>query len=165
MQFNSTLIKKLPFYVALSTVFLLSSCGSYQYVGYDDDGIYNSDDSVIVVERQVETPNTTSQNSEYYKDYFGNTSKEIESITNENEVFTDIDSYEGSYAEEVQDTLDYRTGYAGWGQANDQVIINIDNGPNWGWGWGMNWYNPWAWNRWGWNRFGWNTWGWNTGWG
>src|SRR5210317_2467410 len=106
MQFINYLKSKLPFYVALSFTFILASCGSYQYVGYDNDGIYGSE--AIVTEQPV-----TSNNTNYYKNYFAEKSQQLV-IPEEDIIFTDIDSYEGDY-NEVEDSI-YVTGYAGWGQ-------------------------------------------------
>ena len=40
MQFNNYLQGKVPFIALLGLLFGLVSCGSYQYVGVDNDGIY-----------------------------------------------------------------------------------------------------------------------------
>ncbi|WP_299226702.1 hypothetical protein [uncultured Psychroserpens sp.] len=155
MQFNNYIKTKLPFFVALSFTFVLASCGSYQYVGYDSDGIYNDENEVV---EEVEAPTETTSNSSYYKNYFAEKSNQYSDIpTDEEVIFTDIDSYSSDYIEDEQ-LNGAQTGYAGWGQANENVTINIiDNGwNNWGWN------NPWLWNNWGW---GWNNWGWNAGWG
>ena len=113
MQFINYLKSKLPFYVALSFTFILASCGSYQYVGYDNDGIYGSE--AIVTEQPV-----TSNNSSYYKNYFAEKSQQLE-IPEEDIIFTDIDSYEGDY-NEVEDS-NYDTGNAGWGQTSDSLKL------------------------------------------
>lgn len=156
---------------------VLTSCGSFQYVGYDNDGIYSSEDyNTTDVEQPVAT--TSSNDSEYYKNYFADTSAQLEAVIEDNEIFTDIDSYEGNYLEKAQDTIEERPVYGGWGQNNESITINIiDNGwygwndPwlwNVGWGYGWNnwgWGRPWRWNY-GWNYgYGWNNWGWNAGWG
>lgn len=171
MQFNTITKQKLPFFVALGLMAMLTSCGSFQYAGYDNDGIYTTDDNNVEVERTVVS--TSTDDSNYYKNYFAENSAELDAITEEGEIFTDIDSYQGNYTEIDQDTLEQRPAYGGWGQNNSTVTINvIDNGwygwndpwlwnggfgvASWGWG------RPWGWNRWG---FGWNNWGWNAGWG
>ncbi|WP_339917679.1 hypothetical protein [Yeosuana marina] len=154
MLFTNYLKRKIPFLAILGLLFGLSSCGSYQYVGVDNDGIYgssypNNDTQETVVVAQ----NKQNTNNGYYKNYFRDKSLEYDNMTN-GEVFTDIDSYEGAIVE--NDTIDNNyQGYAGWGQSNSSVTINyIDNGfNNWGWnnGFGI------GWNTWGWNR--WNNWG------
>ncbi|MBL87573.1 MAG: hypothetical protein CMO82_13055 [Winogradskyella sp.] len=177
MQFKIITKHKLPFFVALGLMTVLTSCGSFQYVGYDNDGIYSSEDyNTTDVEQPVAT--TSSNDSEYYKNYFADTSAQLEAVIEDNEIFTDIDSYEGNYLEKAQDTIEERPVYGGWGQNNESITINIiDNGwygwndPwlwNVGWGYGWNnwgWGRPWRWNY-GWNYgYGWNNWGWNAGWG
>jgi len=162
MQFKNYLKKKLPFFVATSALIVLASCGSYQYVGYDNDGIYNSD-TPTTQEVPIETTAETSENS-YYKSYFSDKSREYDEIIQESEIFTDVDSYEGRVDEQSDTTeiLEYNSGRAGWGSANNETIIIIDNGWN-----NAGWYGPWGWNNvgWGWNAgfgWGWNRWGlWN----
>ena len=177
MQFKIITKHKLPFFVALGLMTVLTSCGSFQYVGYDNDGIYSSEDyNTTDVEQPVAT--TSTNDSDYYKNYFADSSAQLEEVIEDNEIFTDIDSYEGNYLERTQDTIEQRPVYGGWGQNNESITINIiDNGwygwndPwlwNVGWGYGWNnwgWGRPWRWNY-GWNYgYGWNNWGWNAGWG
>ena len=164
MQLNNSIQTKFPFFVALSLTFLLASCGSYQYVGYDSDGIYNDNNDVLYEEART----VPVEDQSVYKDFFTEKSLQYSEISSdENAIFTDIDSYEGNYNDDLpQDT---QTGYAGWGQANENVTINFyDNGwNNWGWnaGFGMG-FNNWGFNNWG-GGFGWgyNSWGWNAGFG
>jgi hypothetical protein len=137
MLSTNYLISKLPFYVALSFTFILASCGSYQYVGYDNDGIYGSEEVVYEQQPYNETP--VANNNNYYKNYFAEKSREFETISEDGSVFTDIDSYEGDY-NEVEDST-YVTGYAGWGE-NSDVTINVY--PSYGYSsW---WYRPYSWN-------------------
>ena len=68
MQFTNYLKSKLSFYVALSLTFIFASCGSYQYVGYDNDGVYGSEDVVYEQRSYNEVP--SNNNSSYYKNYF-----------------------------------------------------------------------------------------------
>ena len=171
MQFKTITNRKLPFFVALGLIAALTSCGSYQYAGYDNDGIYASDDSDAEVEQPIVTTSTSDSN--YYKNYFAENSAEVDAIKEESEIFTDVDSYEGNYTEQTQDSLEQRPAYGGWGQSNSTVTINyIDNGwgyDGWGFssfgGWGYGWGYPpgyaWGYNAWGW---GWGA-GWGGGWG
>ena len=159
-------IYKTPF-MALGALLMLSSCGSYQYVGYDNDGIYSSDEVVVDVEEA--STNRTSDN--YYANYFDEIATDAQLAQEETgEIFTDIDSYSSTGAS--GDDVEIIGDYGGWGQVNDQVTINYYNTGwnNWGWGWN----DPWLWNGgfgWGWNAgfgWGWNNWRWNRwgfGWG
>lgn len=176
MQFKDYSKAKLSFFVALSALFVLASCGSYQHTGYDNDGIYSSDKQPeTTTDKVVET---TTSDASYFKTYFSEKSDEYEAIVNDSEIFTDIDSYEG-YPEQEVDSLEYSSGNSGWGdEYNAPTEINIYYSAGWlrpgwigSWGW-HNWrfnnfgwgaYSPY-WNNWGWG-FGFNNgWGWNTGW-
>src|SRR5690606_4780344 len=159
MQFKTNIHTKLPFYLALSSLFVLASCGSYQYVGNDNDGIYESSQSET--ETYEEDAPVTSESNAYYKGYFAEKSDKYGRIASEEEViFTDIDAYEGTYNEETGQ-VEYEEGYAGWGQDSENVTINVYSNYGWnGWynpwryGWGWNsWYSPWAYGY-GWNGFG-----------
>ena len=54
-----------PILTAVGAFLLLASCGSYQYVGYDNDGIYGAEGPVV-----VEVERATPYNSDYYQNYF-----------------------------------------------------------------------------------------------
>ena len=171
MQFNNYLKRKMPFLAILGLLFGLSSCGSYQYVGVDNDGIYGT--SEIPVQQEEETVvaiNTDSQNN-YYQNYFKTKSLEYQNMADD-AVFTDIDSYVGSnYVENDSINNNYQ-GYAGWGQSNSNVIVNVNSG--WGgyggWNIGFGWgyggyyggYPGWGWGGYypGWGYPGWGYPGW-----
>jgi len=179
MQLNTITKQKLPFFVALGLMAVLTSCGSFQYAGYDNDGIYSTDKYEDEnVEQEVVT--TSTDDSNYYKNYFAENSAEVDAIQEENEIFTDVDSYEGNYTE--QDSTEQRPAYGGWGQNNSTVSINIINNGWYGWNdpwlysgyYSNGWGRPWGWNNWGYNYgWGWNNpwaygsyygYGWNPGW-
>lgn len=168
MPFKTINTRKLPFFVALALATVLTSCGSFQYAGYDNDGIYATDEKEN--DTKETTVTTSTNDSNYYKNYFAKNSAEVNAIKEESEVFTDINSYEGNYVEQVTDTFEQQPTYGGWGQNNNTVTINyIDNGwmgwnDPWMWNGGYGW-NNWGWNNRGWNNWGWNNWGWNSGWG
>ncbi|WP_452223790.1 hypothetical protein [Lacinutrix chionoecetis] len=150
MQLKKYLRIKLPAFAAILLSFGLTSCGSYQYVGQDSDGVYGDDDRQVEV---IQTETDDAGNDNYYKNYFKEKSLEMEAA-DANEVFVDIDAYEGSYAEDG--TQQSNTGYGSWGENGNEVSINVYNN-------GFGYYNYWnqpfyGWNRWGWNRpyAGWN---------
>lgn len=160
MQLQNYFKTSLPFSAAFAMLFVLSSCGSSQYVGQDNDGIYGSDTRVETTDKTV----ATETQPNYYKNYFKGKSIELDNATAESEVFTDVDSYQGNYTE-IDSVAVERQLYGGWGdQNNGNVTVNVINTGfnNWGWNdpfWG------WGWNRWNrWNRWNsWNYgWGWNT---
>lgn len=185
MLFYHYLKDKLPHIMALCCAFVLISCGSYQYVGYSSDGIYDDAQSEVVYEEEPTSTETdvNSTSNSYYKHYFTEKANQYSDLPqDENVIFTDIDSYESDYADENQEE-ERQSGYAGWGQANENITINyIDYGWNYSnpwlwngaWGWRYGWNRPWGWNAglgWGWNTWGWNNywswnnyyWGWNYG--
>lgn len=143
--------RKMPLIAVFILLFAVASCGSYQYVGVDNDGIYG------------ETPRTISQNEEtvvvqnnsndYYQNYFKSKALEYENINGEGAIFTDIDSYQSDNYENDSINNSYQ-GYGGWGQTNSQVTINVQ--PSFGWGgfgvWNRPFYGGFYGNRW-------NTWG------
>lgn len=151
MRLKNYILPRINFIVALGTFFMLASCGSYQYVGYDNDGIYDTpqDQNVFVQQNEpAEEISTEPNSSSYYKNYFNEKSAEVDS---QGEIFTDIDSYTGTvlqddYVEQPQ------TGYGGWGQNSSEVAVNFyNNGPLWGggfgWGAGFGWGGRFGWNR------------------
>jgi hypothetical protein len=162
MRLNNYLNSRINLVGALCLLMGLTSCGSYQYVGYEDDGIYGSSERTIEVVEVAPTQETQNTNSEYYQNYFREKALELDNMNTDELIFTDIDEYESSAIE--NDSLDYQ-GFGGWGQTSDNVTINIiDN--SWGWNAGLGWNAGWGWNNWGWGRpWGWNRWNWNAGWG
>ncbi|WP_418509313.1 hypothetical protein [Corallibacter sp.] len=156
MQFNNYILRKIPLLTFFSLSIVLTSCGSYQYTGQDNDGIYNSDSNTVEYEREV---TQTSNNGGFYENYFKEKSLEYEMPEEEGDVFTDVDSYEGNYATENSNEPEYTTGYAGWGNNTEDVTVNVYNSGfnNFGWynpyragfGWG---YSPY-WNI-GWDYYG-----------
>lgn len=150
MHLKNNIFKKLPVLASIGLLFGLTSCGSYQYVGGNSDGIYG--DSTT----QPQTVNTDSQvanNSNannYYKDYFKNKSLEIQDTNPGDEIFTDIDSYQGSQVNNATEE-DY-AGYAGWGQNNENVVVNVQSGFN-NFGWNRPFYGGFGFNNFGYRGF------------
>lgn len=176
MRFINYLQNKVPALAIIGLTIGLTSCGSYQYVGQDTDGIYDSSETTVE-QTEERVPDETATSSGYYQNYFKEKSQELELAEQENEIFTDIDSYQGDYTEQER-TAENSTGYAAWGESSDDVTINIYNtGFNrWGWNrwnrwnrWNTGWgFNNWGWNNgfgYGWSNVGWNNWGWNNGFG
>lgn len=158
---------------------VLTSCGTYYSAGYEEDGIYASNE----VETEVEE--TSNAKSSYYKQYFQSKDKSYEDLPEDGVIFTDIDAYsttesldeEGNIVVEERE-IAYEDGYGGWGTNNSDVIVNVYNTAGWGGGWGLGWggwgFNAgWGWNNpwWGWGYgyrpfWGWGGgyWGWGGGW-
>ena len=148
--------KIINFKIAALLFCVLSSCGSYQYVGMYDDGIY---DSSLDRDNSYTYDSSPDQiNNSYYKDYFKGKAIELNQGEDLNGTISEKNDYNSQNSSE-------ESSYAGWGQNVDSnIIINIRTRPSYGlyWGWN-NWgWNNWGWNNWGWNNWGWNNWGWNN---
>lgn len=165
---------------------VLASCGSYQYAGYDHDGIYSNGTSVA--ERYTEDDHTESyEKSLYYQQVFSQKADEFGQMAQGSAIFTDIDSYSsGTYQGEYVETQGYQA-YGGWGDQADEIAINIYNDPfiyppyysyyghyyhpfsawNYGYGYhhGYPWYySPWHYSPWRYGGYG--PWGYaSVGWG
>jgi hypothetical protein len=123
MQLFLYLKTKLPILTVLGLFIGVTSCGSYQYAGQDNDGIYDSE----TVKRSKENqPQTKTANSDYYKNYFNEKEGQYAGLTDDNAIFTDIDNYESDYL--VDESVESSESYAGWGQENDNVTINVYGG-------------------------------------
>ena len=149
MKFITFLKKQMALAFGVGVLLSFSSCGSFQYSGIYDDGIYSES---VPAQPANETVDNSSNSSEYYKNYFKEKSLQIE---DNNTVFTDVDSYGGTYADDSENT----NNYAGWGENNSSdIVVNVyDNGPFYGNGWGFNYRNNWGWNL-GWNNWGFGFW-------
>ena len=137
--------KSLNLKITVLLILLVSSCGSYQYVGIYDDGIYNSfedEEKNYAYDSNYDPDN----NNSYYEDYFKGKVSEYD-LTEDMENTGAPDDYNYN----TQNSSENES-YAGWGQNVDSnVVINIQTRPNYGMYWG--------WNNWGWNNWRWNNWG------
>ena len=71
MQLNNLLKSNLYLLSAFGLLISLSSCGSFEYVGQDSDGIYNdTDENVEYVETSTEEVYDENNSSVYYQNYF-----------------------------------------------------------------------------------------------
>ena len=146
------------FILAPASLFLLASCGSYQYSG-NEDGIYGEADRDYERQNQNATQNN---NSGYYKNLFAEEAALYGEVLSETTIFTDVDSYSstGNY-QPGDDQTNYIGGQAPWGNDPDSYTINIYNNglyggfynPYWGGGlygfdpfWGPGFYGP-SWYR------------------
>ena len=126
--------------------YLLISCGSYQYVGMYEDGIYGYSENEVYNSSNESENSVKEQGNSYYNDYFKGKVNEY-SDSNDG-VFTEVDNYNSSYDSDNNS----ESNNAGWGENIDSnIVINIQTRPNYGMYWG--------WNNWGWNNWGWNNWG------
>ncbi|GAL79410.1 vitellogenin II precursor [Algibacter lectus] len=112
----------MPNLALLALLIGVSSCGSYQYVGVDNDGIYGEETVRVVQNEETEVATPSSSNSKYYENYFKTGALETEQMIVNSEIFTDIDSYESdNYTDEEAIVTDNTyQGYAGWGTSHQQ---------------------------------------------
>ncbi len=112
---------------AMSTL-LLTSCGSYQYAGTSNDGIYGDTEQVqVVVPTEVEY-GTREENGDYYKRMFEEEAALYGEVLAENAIFTDVDAYSSSGNYDYNnENSNYQGGNAPWGNDPDSYSINIYN--------------------------------------
>src|SRR5690606_19337253 len=122
--FNLT-SKNFIFLLAPVSFFLLASCGSYQYSGYED-GIYGETNRTN--ERQNQNA-TQDGNSSYYKNLFAEEAALYGEVLTESSIFTDVDSYSSArdYDPQSNQAYNYQGGHAPWGNDPDSYTINIYN--------------------------------------
>lgn len=157
MIHNRPFLKIPPVFLGLATLFFMISCGTYEYAGYDRDGIYSSDPVIHEAPRQeaprqIQSKEQVVQSNDpgYYQNYFG---KESQKIAQAQEmIFTDVDSYssnhpDSSYTSEelyYQEQTAYNGGNASWGSNPSEININYYN---------TGYHNPYYYG--GWSNFGW----------
>ncbi len=139
-------LKKMIFLSIFTAV--VTSCGSFQYSGYINDGIYETSENnlnQVVVNKEVVERN----NNQYYQSAFSE-KVELYSDNQENEqLFTDINSYNTTENDSLQKN------YGPWGDNKDSVVINIHSYhhnrfwsnwryPNWMWNYGYGYGNVWG---------------------
>jgi len=125
MKLFTLTTKNFIFLLAPVSFFLLASCGSYQYSGYED-GIYGETNRTY--ERQNQNA-TQDGNSSYYKNLFAEEAALYGEVLTESTIFTDVDSYSsaGDYDPESNEAYNYQGGHAPWGNDPDSYTINIYN--------------------------------------
>ncbi|MFV8224859.1 hypothetical protein [Christiangramia aquimixticola] len=144
MKLYSHIKNKLSLLFLPVALLSLVSCGSYQYSGYETDGIYSESRPGIWEENrtQPQTQEVKPNNENtYYKNLFAQQSQMYGELI-EGDVFTDVDSYSSNngyddYSETGGDVA-YVGGNAPWGNDPDTYTINIINNNRFG-----GYYSPW----------------------
>lgn len=119
----------------------LGACSSYQYSGYETDGIYGESRPGIWEQAENEQTQVKPNNqNNYYKNMFAQQSEMVGELL-ENDVFTDVDSYSSNDGydnySEVGGDVAYVGGNAPWGNDPDTYTVNIiNNGSGFGFGFG-----------------------------
>ncbi|MFN4761532.1 hypothetical protein ACKGJN_00250 [Gillisia sp. Q332] len=168
MKLSNIKLKKILFFIAPVSFLLLASCGSYEYSGYESDGIYGETNRVYQEHEQYATQDS---NSSYYKNLFSEEAALYGEVLGEGAIFTDVEGYSstGDYDPSNANQSNYQGGNAPWGEDPDQYTINFYNSgfysgfynPYWGggiyafdpyWGpayYGPGFYGPGYWGPWG----------------
>lgn len=113
---------------ALGALFLLASCSSYQYTGYENDGIYSSSSTGEAY--TADDYEESYEDALYYQNLFGEKAAEFEAVPQEGAIFTDVESYSsGQYDENMfgAEGLEYEPGRAAWGSDPDVIAVNVYN--------------------------------------
>ena len=160
------------FKISLLIMFVLTqvSCGSFQPVSSYSDGIYSSDNVIIIRKSDLDN------DSNSYSRYFDQVARQYDWDDRRSDVvLSDIDSINSNsidnYKTNPQWEVDRKqhkflclTMVRGDFRIFGSPFYSGFYNPFWnGWGWG----NPMRWNRlgfWGWNRWAWNY-GWNANFG
>ena len=134
MNYSALLFRK--GFTLLILTLMLASCGSQKYVDYDD-GIYNGSPELEANISETETNQEANPiETQYYKNYFGDTVKEVDDINNDAEIFTDVESYASEYVNDSIAQPQNFTNNGGWGSTTSEVIVNTYN-TGWGIGFGF----------------------------
>lgn len=168
MKINYSLLNKWNLLFIPVALLTLISCGSYQYSGYEADGIYGESRPGLFEQEQPQNNEVRpNSNNGYYKNLFAQQSQMYGEIL-ESDIFTDVESYSSNNGyEDYNDAggdVVYIGGQAPWGEDPDSFQVNIYNrgfyspwafGNGFGWGWGYDpffyggWYDPWYGPNWG----------------
>ena len=143
-----------PIYFSLIAL-VIFSCGTYQYSGNINDGIYNanisSDNAEVVENKDL----NNKENNEYYKSAFSEKALIYSESESRDKLFTDVENYRTSNHDSIGEN------YGPWGDYKDSVVINIHSYnndsfwsrwryPNWMWNYGYGYGNVWGY---GYNNF------------
>ena len=140
---------KLFYFLFISLI--ITSCGSYQYSGYINDGIYqNSDSSKDYATAENQEINEKA-NNDYYQSAFSEKVLIYTESENSDQLFTDVENYSTTKNDSIQEN------YGPWGDYKDSVVINIHSYHHDGF-WSRWRYPNWMWNY-GYGYGGLNTWG------
>ena len=120
---------------------ILTSCGSYQYSGYINDGIYQNNDSSKDYATAKNQEINEKANNDYYQSAFS------EKVL----IYSDVENYRTTNNDSIQKN------YGPWGDYKDSVVINIHSYHHDGF-WSRWRYPNWMWNY-GYGYGGLNTWG------
>ena len=171
MEISKNILRKVLFFLAPVSFLMLASCGSYQYSGYESDGIYGDANRTYDRTNEQNQAASEDRNSSYYKKLFSEEAALYGDVIAEGAIFTDVEGYTstGDYDALSAQATNYDGGNAPWGADPDSYTINIiDNGFYGGFYhpfyafhgfygfdpfWGPGFYGPGYWGPWDLNRF------------
>ena len=130
---------KLFYFLFISLI--ITSCGSYQYSGYINDGIYQNNDSSKDYATAENQEINEKANNDYYQSAFSEKVLIYSESENSDQLFTDVENYRTMKNDSIQEN------YGPWGDYIDSVVINIHSYhhdgfwsrwryPNWMWNYG-----------------------------
>jgi len=128
MKLYNYIPKPILFFMAAVSTLLLTSCGSYQYAGTSNDGIYGDTEQVqVVVPAEIEY-GTRVENGDYYKRLFEEEAALYGEVLADDAIFTDVDAYSSTENYDYNNqNSNYQGGNAPWGNDPDSYSINIYN--------------------------------------
>ena len=121
------------------TLSVISSCGSYQYTSFMNDGIYEDDSNITQSNTYDIEENNDEETSEYYSSYFNDIAKRYSTLEDNDELFTDVENYRSSENDSISKT------YGPWGDYRNSLTINVNSYHNDGF-WSRWRYPSWMWN-------------------
>ena len=140
MDLKKLYFLKKPIYFLLILLFTFS-CGSYQYSGYINDGIYQNDASTQTYALTESQEVDNKENNDYYKSAFNEKALMYSDNETSDQLFTDVENYNTSNNDSIIEK------YGPWGDYKDNITINIHSYhhdgfwsrwryPNWMWNYG-----------------------------
>ena len=135
----------------LFIILFLTSCGSFQYSGYYNDGIYQNDvpsQNYYLADSQRAN---NKENNDFYKSAFNEKALMYSDNESNGQLFTDVENYSTSENDTINQT------YGPWGDYKDSVTVNIHSYYHDGF-WSRWRYPNWMWNY-GYGYGGLSTWG------
>ena len=86
----------------LFTLLVITSCGSYQYSGYINDGIYQSNDSSKDYATTENQEINEKANNDYYQSAFSEKVLIYSESENSDQLFTDVENYRTTKNDSIQ---------------------------------------------------------------
>ncbi|MFO7720317.1 MAG: hypothetical protein R6W85_07750, partial [Gillisia sp.] len=93
MELSNNILKKILFFMAPVSFLLLASCGSYEYSGYERDGIYGETNRVYQQQQQQNQYTTQDTELGYYQKLFSEEAALYGEVLSEGAIFTDVEGY------------------------------------------------------------------------